>query len=47
MTDNPARQLKLDAILSGMGTDQTSWRDPGLPGDASVNIEQARLASAE
>jgi FMN-dependent oxidoreductase (nitrilotriacetate monooxygenase family) len=50
MSDTAARQLKLGAILSGVGTDQTSWRDPALPGDASVNIdwyiEQARLAEA-
>ena len=50
MTDTAARQLKLGAILSGVGTDQTSWRDPDLPGDASIDIdwyiEQARLAEA-
>jgi FMN-dependent oxidoreductase (nitrilotriacetate monooxygenase family) len=50
MTDKPGRQLKLGAILSGVGTDQTSWRDPALPGDASIDIgwyiENARLAEA-
>src|ERR1700709_102492 len=42
------RQLHLGAILSGVGTDQHSWRDPELPGDASIDIdwyiENARLA---
>src|SRR6187549_2213717 len=33
------RQLKLGAILSGVGTTQNGWRHPGLPGDASVNID--------
>jgi len=50
MTDKTARQLKLGAILSGVGTDQSSWRDPNLPGDASIDIgwyiENARLAEA-
>jgi len=44
------RQIKLGAILEGAGTDQASWRDPDLPGDASISIdwyiEQARLAEA-
>jgi FMN-dependent oxidoreductase (nitrilotriacetate monooxygenase family) len=44
------RQLKLGAILEGVGIDQASWRDPDLPGDASISIdwyiEQARLAEA-
>lgn len=44
------RQLHLGAILEGVGTDQHSWRDPDLPGDASIDIdwyvEQARLAEA-
>lgn len=43
-----ARQLKLGAVLVGVGNDQFGWRDPELPGDASVNIdwfiENARLA---
>ncbi|HYP97515.1 MAG TPA: LLM class flavin-dependent oxidoreductase [Polyangiaceae bacterium] len=33
------RQLKLGAILSGVGTTQNGWRHPDLPGDASVNID--------
>lgn len=33
------RQLHLGAILAGVGTDQHSWRDPDLPGDASVDID--------
>lgn len=44
------RQLHLGAILEGVGTDQHSWRDADLPGDASINIdwyiENARLAEA-
>ena len=35
---NPTRQLKLGAILAGVGTDQNGWRDPDLPGDASIDI---------
>jgi alkanesulfonate monooxygenase SsuD/methylene tetrahydromethanopterin reductase-like flavin-dependent oxidoreductase (luciferase family) len=50
MSQQTQRQLHLGAILEGVGTDQSSWRDPGLPGDASINIdwyiEQARLAEA-
>jgi len=42
------RQLKLGAILAGVGTTQNGWRDPALPGDASVDIDwyraQARRA---
>jgi len=45
-----ARQLKLGAILEGVGTDHAEWRDPDLPGDASIDIEwyirNARLAEA-
>jgi len=33
------RQLKLGAILSGVGTGQNDWRHPDLPGDASINID--------
>ncbi|HEX7873221.1 MAG TPA: LLM class flavin-dependent oxidoreductase [Sphingobium sp.] len=33
------RQLHLGAILEGVGTDQHSWRDPQLAGDASVDID--------
>ena len=44
------RQLKLGAILSGVGTTQNGWRHPDLPGDASVNIdwfiENAKRAEA-
>jgi hypothetical protein len=29
MTQQPTRQLKLGAILGGVGMDHTSWRDPG------------------
>jgi len=50
MTATPARQLKLGAILMGVGTDQNDWRDPDLPGDASVDvqwyIDNARAAEA-
>jgi FMN-dependent oxidoreductase (nitrilotriacetate monooxygenase family) len=46
----PNRQLKLGAILSGVGTSQNGWRHPDLPGDASVDIdwyrENARKAEA-
>ncbi len=48
MTQAQPRQLKLGAVLVGVGNDQFGWRDPDLPGDASVNIdwyiEHARLA---
>lgn len=33
------RQLHLGAILAGVGTDQLSWRDPEVSGDASVDID--------
>lgn len=50
MTHGSQRQLKLGAILAGVGTDHASWRDPALPGDASIDIgwyiENARLAEA-
>ncbi|WP_312166569.1 LLM class flavin-dependent oxidoreductase [Phenylobacterium sp.] len=50
MTQPPRRQLKLGAILAGVGTDHASWRDPDLAGDASIDInwyiENARLAEA-
>ena len=36
------RQLRLGAILSGVGITQNGWRDPELPGDASVNIDWYR-----
>ncbi len=42
------RQLHLGAILSGVGTDQHTWRHPGVPGDSSIDInwyiENAKLA---
>lgn len=44
------RQLRLGAILAGVGSTQNEWLHPDLPGDASVNIdwyiENARLAEA-
>jgi len=44
------KQLHLGAILSGVGTSQNAWLEPGLPGDASIDInwyiENARLAEA-
>jgi FMN-dependent oxidoreductase (nitrilotriacetate monooxygenase family) len=44
------KQLKLGAILAGVGTTQNGWRDPELPGNASVDIgwyrEHARKAEA-
>ncbi|MET0283124.1 MAG: LLM class flavin-dependent oxidoreductase [Polyangiales bacterium] len=44
------RQLKLGAILAGVGSSQNDWKHPDLPGDASVNIdwfiENARKAEA-
>ncbi|MEG8221852.1 LLM class flavin-dependent oxidoreductase [Sphingomonas sp. HH69] len=50
MTRTVSRQLHLGAILGGVGADHASWRDPELPGDASVSIdwyiENARLAEA-
>ncbi|MEY4511942.1 MAG: hypothetical protein RLZZ450_4064 [Pseudomonadota bacterium] len=33
------RQLKLGAILAGVGTTQEGWKQPGLPGDASISID--------
>lgn len=42
------RQLKLGAILAGVGTDFSQWRDPELPPNASIDIDwyiqNARLA---
>ena len=50
MVDQQVRQLKLGAILEGVGIDHNGWRDPDLQGDASVDInwyiENARLAEA-
>jgi FMN-dependent oxidoreductase (nitrilotriacetate monooxygenase family) len=36
------KYLRLGAILSGVGTTQNAWREPGLPGDASINIDWYR-----
>jgi FMN-dependent oxidoreductase (nitrilotriacetate monooxygenase family) len=38
MTKAPQRQLKLGAVLTGAGAQQNTWRDPELPGDASIDI---------
>ncbi|ACB94866.1 LLM class flavin-dependent oxidoreductase [Beijerinckia indica] len=50
MSAQQGRQLKLGAILEGVATDHSTWRDPALPGDASIDInwyiENARLAEA-
>ncbi|TLU71338.1 LLM class flavin-dependent oxidoreductase [Lichenicoccus roseus] len=50
MSKSPNRQLKLGAILTGVGTEQNAWREPGLPGDASIDINwyirHARAAEA-
>jgi len=50
MTMKPRRQLKLGAILTGVGTNHADWRDPALPGDASIDIgwyiQNARKAEA-
>ena len=32
------RQIKLGAILAGVGTTPDTWRHPAIPGDASINI---------
>jgi FMN-dependent oxidoreductase (nitrilotriacetate monooxygenase family) len=46
----PERQIKLGAILEGVGTGHATWRHPSLPSDASIDIgwyiENARLAEA-
>ena len=48
MAASSTRQLKLGAILEGVGADHGSWRDPDLQGDASIDIDwyiaNARLA---
>ena len=50
MTGQPTRQLKLGAILEGVGADHATWRDPDLAGNASIDIdwyiENARAAEA-
>jgi FMN-dependent oxidoreductase (nitrilotriacetate monooxygenase family) len=50
MTLQRPRQLKLGAILEGVGADHATWRDPDLAADASISIdwyiENARAAEA-
>jgi FMN-dependent oxidoreductase (nitrilotriacetate monooxygenase family) len=50
MTEASKRQIKLGAILAGVGTDHASWLDPDLAGNASIDIgwyvQNARLAEA-
>jgi len=50
MTQSATRRLHLGAILEGVGADHASWRDPDLPGNASIDIdwyiENARAAEA-
>lgn len=50
MAEQAKRQLHLGAILEGVGADHTSWLDPDLPGDASIDIDwyidHARAAEA-
>ncbi|HEY6877681.1 MAG TPA: LLM class flavin-dependent oxidoreductase [Polyangiales bacterium] len=45
------KQLKLGAILAGVGSSQNDWLHPDLPGDASIDIDwfitNARKAEAE
>jgi FMN-dependent oxidoreductase (nitrilotriacetate monooxygenase family) len=37
------KQLKLGAILAGVGTNDVAWRDPAVPGDASIDIDWYRV----
>lgn len=50
MGDKTRRQLRLGAILSGVGSNQNEWRHPDLPGNASIDINwfiaNARRAEA-
>lgn len=39
MADTSNRQLHFGAILEGVGADHSSWLDPDLPGDASIDID--------
>jgi alkanesulfonate monooxygenase SsuD/methylene tetrahydromethanopterin reductase-like flavin-dependent oxidoreductase (luciferase family) len=39
------RQLKLGAILIGVGTSQNGWRDPDLQADASIDIDWYRTTA--
>jgi len=43
------KQLKLGAILAGVGTSDGLWRDPQVPGDASIDIDwyRAQAQAAE
>lgn len=36
------KQLKLGAILAGVGTNDYAWRDPSVAGDASIDIDWYR-----
>ena len=48
MSSQPKRQIRLGAILEGVGTDHATWRQPAVQGNASIDInwyiDQARLA---
>jgi FMN-dependent oxidoreductase (nitrilotriacetate monooxygenase family) len=44
---NRDRQLRLGAILSGVGMSQNEWRHPRLPADASIDIEWYRQAARQ
>ena len=50
MPTSSPRQIKLGAILEGVGINHDTWRHPDLPTDASINIDwyidNARLAEA-
>ncbi|MFT4076899.1 MAG: LLM class flavin-dependent oxidoreductase [Asticcacaulis sp.] len=50
MTQSTNRQIKLGAILEGVGMTPAVWRHPDVPSDASINInwyiDNARLAEA-
>ncbi len=50
MSSQPKRQIRLGAILEGVGTDHATWRQPAVQGNASIDInwyiDQARLAEA-
>ena len=38
MTQQTPRQIKLGVILEGVGADHTTWRDPAVRTDASIDI---------
>jgi FMN-dependent oxidoreductase (nitrilotriacetate monooxygenase family) len=50
MGQTSPRQLKLGAILEGVGMEHSAWREPDVQGDASIDIDwyisNARLAEA-